>query len=567
MLPINVCYNIKVNSKKIVSSYSSNFSPSTKAVQVLINGKILAENETAKKMIERVVNTLVDIENNFNTKPKEIKSLANKFGFFLDNKYCVMSTPILTNAGRYTHKPLSACTIPPIDLMRDDMEHITKIISRMHQDGMGTGFSLDETPDPVSILKKLNHIAVAGSMSGKEDRPVGNMATLTVYHPRILDFILVKDKADDNIEEWKFNISIDCDANFFKELANNGSITLNNGEKIKAKKIFSLISKTAHNCADPGMLFLKRMDDDNPLPGLGHYTSTAPCAEVGLIKGESCQFGYINLAKFIKKTGEIDIVKLKQVTRIMTRMLDNALEISIHNYSGAVGKHVMYKKRKIGIGICGLADLLIKKNILYESLEARSLALDIITLINFESKKASHQLAKVRGSFLAMYEKTENRYLMDPSFIETKYGNLDTKYVKSKDWKKLSTKIRNTKCLRNCSTTALPPTGRSGIIVDASTGIEPVFSYTEYLNEHPEITELNKKFAQTAMDISPEGHLYMAAFVQKGVDESISKTINLTSVKTIEQIEDIYLAAWSQGLKGITIYREGSKKFQPKKLS
>jgi ribonucleoside-diphosphate reductase alpha chain len=556
-----------MGSKKVVSSYLSNFNASAKAVQILISGKILAENETPKQMIERVVNTLVDIENNFNTRPKEMKTLAKQFGFLLDNKYCVMSTPILTNAGRYTHKPLSACTIPPIDLLHDDIKHITKIISKMHRDGMGTGFSLDETPDPVLILKKLNQIAVAGSLSGKEDRPVGNMATLTVYHPKITDFILVKNHADDNNEEWKFNISINCDAGFFRELSNNGSITLTDGKKIEAKIIFDLISRTAHKCADPGLLFLERMDNDNPLPGLGHYTSTAPCAEVGLIKGESCQFGYINLAKFIKKSGEIDIKKIKQTTRIMTRMLDNALEISIHNYSGAVGKHVMYMKRKIGIGICGLADLLIKKGILYESNEARLLALDIITLINFESKKASHELAKIRGSFLAMYEPTENKHLMKPSFIERKYSNLCTKYVKSKEWMDLSDKILNTKCLRNCSTTALPPTGRSAVTIDASTGIEPVFSYQEYLVQHPEIKKNNYKFVQTAMDISSEGHLHMAAFVQRGVDESISKTINLTSTKTPKQIQNIYMAAWSLGLKGITIYREGSKKFQPKKLS
>jgi ribonucleoside-diphosphate reductase alpha chain len=554
-----------MKNKKII--YSSNFVPSERALRVLQDGKILSDGENPSHMIERVVDVLTGIESNFGTNPEEIKILAKEFGSLLDGKYCVMSTPILTNAGRYFEKPLSACTVPSLDLVYDNIGHIKEVITKMHQDGMGTGFSLDDLDDPVVTLKKLNHIAIESSLSGKEDRPVGNMATLSVYHPKILEFINAKTSADKIKEDWKFNISVDCDTEFFKHLNTDSVITLRDGTKIKAKEIFNAISQAANACADPGLVFIERMEEDNPTPGVGHYVSTAPCAEVGLTKGESCQFGYINLMKFLNKSGEINLEKLKHATHILTRILDNALEISINNYSEDTNKEVMLLKRKIGIGICGLADLFVQKGILYDSEEARTLALDLITLINFESKVASHELAKTRGSFGAMTLALENKHLEQPSFIEKKYSNLKTKHVSREDWEKLARDIRSTKFLRNVSTIALPPTGRSALVVDASTGIEPIFSIEDYLITHPMLGKNYHKLLQTAKNITPKAHLLMATFIQKGVDESISKTINLPTETTTKDIEEIYLAAWSLGLKGISIYREGSKNLQPKHLS
>lgn len=547
--------------------YNSHFTPSEHALEVLQKGKILSRGELPSHMIERVVDALTKIESKFGIDPKEITTLAKEFGLLLDEKYCVMSTPVLTNAGRYLEKPLSACTVPSIDLAHDDIDHIKKVIVKMHQDGMGTGFSLDGLIDPIATLKKLNHIAVESASSGQEDRPVGNMATLSVYNPKIFEFINSKVSADDMKEDWKFNISVDCDAEFFKQLDADGMITLRDGKQFRAREIFDAISQAANACADPGLAFLERMEEDNPTPGVGHYVSTAPCAEVGLTKGESCQFGYINLAKFLTKSGEIDLEKLKQATHILTRILDNALEVSIDNYSEDANKQVMSQKRKIGIGICGLADLFVQKGILYDSEEARTLALDLVTLINFESKKASHELAKARGSFGAMVLLVGNRHLETPSFLEKKYGHLKTKYVSPEDWQKLAKEIKNTKLLRNASTIALPPTGRSALTIDASTGVEPIFSREDYLALHPLLNEKNRHLLQTAKGITPKEHLLMAALIQKGVDESISKTINLPAETTAREIQEIYLLAWNIGLKGISIYREGSKSSQPKHLS
>src|SRR3989338_7610598 len=216
--------------------YTSHFTPSRRAIEVLQKGKILSEGETPIHMIERVVSALTEIESKFGTDPKEIEALAKEFGLLLDEKYCVMSTPVLTNAGRYLEKPLSACTVPSIDLAHDDINHIKNVIVKMHQDGMGTGFSLDGLVDPIATLKKLNHIAVESASSGKEDRLVGNMATLSVYNPKIFEFINSKVSADDMKEDWKFNISVDCDAEFFKQLDAGGMITLRDGRQFKASE-------------------------------------------------------------------------------------------------------------------------------------------------------------------------------------------------------------------------------------------------------------------------------------------------------------------------------------------
>lgn len=552
-----------------VNGYKSTFIPSHKALEVLQKGRIIADDESAQRMIERVVDTLVDVEEKFGTSQEEIDALKQEFGALLDEKFCVMSTPVLTNAGRYLDKPLSACTVPKLDFVHPDLHRIQEIVTEIHQEGMGTGFSLDETQDPVGLLAFLNQVANESATSGKEDRPVGNMATLSVYHPKILDFIQAKVSQNDGKDVvWKFNISVDCDENFFDSLAKDEDIILTDGTTIKATEIFSLLTKAAYQCADPGLIFLDKMEHDNPTPGAGKYVSTAPCAEVGLAEGESCQFGYINLGKFVSTDNTIDIEKLKKATRVMTRMLDNALEISIDNYSEVSSSQIMTAKRKIGVGICGLADLFIRQGVPYGSPEARTLALDLITLINFESKMASHELAVTRGSCGAMNLVVGNKYFDEPSFLTSKYGQLVTKYVQPDDWNKLANTIKETRLLRNVSTIALPPTGRSALVIDASTGVEPVFSRNDYhvkllMTENP---DLGISF-QTATELSPEEHLLMAASLQRGIDESISKTVNLPENVSIDIVEDLYLKARQLGLKGISIYRDTSKNTQPRKLA
>ncbi|MEI6304639.1 MAG: hypothetical protein WCP09_01315 [Candidatus Taylorbacteria bacterium] len=549
-----------------MSKYISHFKPTASGLDILISGRILAPGEKPYHMVERVVGALVGIEEHFGTNEQEMNIIAQELGSMIDDRHIVLSTPIMTNAGRYLNRPLSACTVPLLDLAHDDINHICKVITNMHEDGMGTGFCLDHLDDPVGMLRKLNDIALQSSRSGKEDRPVGNMATLRFDSAHILEFIRVKIGADQRGEAWKFNISIDCGYDFFDKIEKNDFITMSDGSRCQARYIFDEIVNAVHLCAEPGLIFIDRMEADNPTPCVGHYLTTAPCAEVGLTSGESCQFGYLNLATFIEADGKLDVDKLKKATRLITRILDNALEISIQNYTEMANRIIASKKRKIGIGVCGLADALIKSKLLYSSPEAREFAFDIITLINFESKKASYELAKNRGSFGAMSEMIGNRHIENPSFIDCRYGSLESKYVGMEEWSLLSEKIRSNKMLRNASTIALPPTGRCALVFGASAGIEPIFSKDLYKVVNPDLLSNLYQYIETANQIKPIDHLRITAALQRGVDESISKTINMVSDITREEIGELYKAAWNFGLKGITVYREGSKVMQPNKL-
>lgn len=580
-------------------TYRSDFKPSVFAEGVLRDGRIISLQETPQHMIERMVATLFSVEGKFGTSSSEIQKMADEFGTFLDDKKCVMSTPVMTNAGRYENKPLSACTVPPIDL-RGDISQIEEVINHFHFDGMGTGFSLNETDEPVRVLRFLNKVAVEGANGGNEDRPVGNMAILSANHPQILNFVPVKTDADQKGEEWKFNISVDASAEFMDAVMQKIPYVLWDGIRLNAAEVMERIARSAHVCGDPGLIFMDRMNRDNPTPGLAPYTSTAPCAEVGLAPGESCQFGYINVGKFLSgdNNRSINYSELELATRLMTRVLDNALEISIDRYFHPTSQHIMRAKRKIGVGICGLADMFIEMGIPYDSDKARQTALDIVAFINYVSKLESHELAKTRGSFGAMILPIGSRYNDEPGFLEQKYGNLETSQVTPAMWQGLGKLIRETGLLRNASTIALPPTGRSGLVIDASTGIEPVFTLVDnngevnpllysnlkekgLLNQEmldqinrsgrighiQSIPQALRNMYATALEIAPAGHLEMGAAIQHAVDESISKTINIPESSTPTDIADIYMSAYKKGLKGITVFRANSKRYQPRKLA
>jgi len=581
------------------AKYSSKLQCSEFEKQLLIKGNIIDPSESPREMIERIVETIFSVEKRYGTPFSVIKKMKEDFGNFLDEKFCVMSTPVMTNAGRYKNRPLSACTVPYLDLK--ELKGVRKIVEQLHIEGMGTGFNFDEVEDPIQTLNYLNEIAVTGSKSGKENRPVGNIAIISVNHHKILDFIYAKSGLRKDFN-WKFNISVNATDDFMIAAKKGKHYSLTNGKKINAKKVLDEIIKCASNSGDPGLIFIDRLNRDNPTPIVGNYTSTAPCGEVGLTAGESCQFGYLNLAKFVIKTNSenlIDYYNLEKAVRLMTRVLDNALDISIDNYSQPENKKVMLAKRKIGIGVCGLADMLIKLKIPYGDKKATQTCNDVISFINYYSKIESHELAKLRGSFGAMKATEGCRYNEDPGFLEKKYGSINTKTVSGLMWQKLGEKIRKTGYLRNASTIALPPTGRSGITIGASTGIEPIFSIVNYdgtinqslvddlrdygikvtKNIKKEILSLGsiknilgipekiKKLYRTAVEIPALEHLSLVAKIQEVVDESISKTINVPEDIKIDDLKEMYTTAYDLGLKGITIFRNGSRLNQPRSLS
>lgn len=565
--------------------YKSVFLPSASAVRLLRSGRIISESENPRQMVERVVETIISPEVSFGTKRVETLAFEQALGELIDKKIIVFSTPILTNAGRYPSKPLSACAMP--DMKPNRLLRTKVLVNSLHRFGMGTGFNFSKLTNPVRMLMYLNRLAVDGSRSGKEDRPVGNIAILSVYHPMIMDFIQVKNLPSNKNNTWKFNISIDIDDNFMQSYYNDSSITLQNGNLIKAKRILSEIAVAAHGCGDPGIISMERIKADNPTPGLSNYETIAPCAEVGLSPGEVCQFGYLNLSKFVSGK-KFNYPKIEQATQILTRSLDNAVEINLSALPRS--RRIMKMRRKIGIGVCGLADSLAKLEIPYDSVRGRKFACDIISLINYSSKLYSHKLAKTRGSFQGFTLGNGCLYNLENGIIENKYIQNPTATVSARMWRDLANNIRETKLLRNSTTTALPPTGRSSQIVDASAGIEPYFSIQENSQVYRRLMKiLRPKYSylatkikadnkighlceipleirmvyKTAVEINPKAHIHMAASIQRLIDESISKTINLPEQTSPDSIEQFFVFGYKAGLKSITIYRANSKQKQP----
>ncbi len=568
----------------------SRFVPSPQAEHVLRTGRIIDHDETPAQMVERVTRVLARQETAFSGQRAGAR-FAESFGAALDNKDIIMSTPIMTNAGRYAERPLTACTVPTTDFDPVSSARLREEVMSLHEQGMGTGFNLDETDDPVATLRFLNEVAVESADSGREDRPVGNMAVLSVRHPKVYEFVSAKVDAPSSGTDWKFNISINVDDAFMEAVGEQWSVTLWDGRQVDARHLFDRICAVAAVCADPGLVFLDRMNTRNPLPGMGPYTTTAPCAEVGLIAGETCQFGYLNIGTFVSSdvSGRplVDFHRLEHTSQLMARALDNCLEISHARLAGTPAQRVLAQKRKIGIGLCGLADALSIVGLPYDSESARTLMEDVLSFVNFTSKEASIRLAEHRGPFGAMKTMViGNRHRETPGHIERLYGNLESGTVSPDEWCRLSRHVASTGMLRHVSTIALPPTGRSALIIDASTGIEPHFdtfsasdevlaslsriirlTYGESIHTDPAgQSQLVRDILTSASDIGTGGHIGMAAALQRYTDEAISKTINVPAGSTASDVREVYCAGYKAGMSGVTVYVDGTHTVQPKKL-
>lgn len=567
------------------------------AIQILKNGNILQEGETTDEMTLRVLNAVFDIEKIFNTASKEIDYLKSEFAGYLADKLVILGSPTLTNAGRNHQAALSSCVAIPVDL-RDPLEQIKPLIEQYYFQNMGSGFNFSKLNDPSQMVRLLNQHAADETTAKKYDRYIGNMGNLDIDHPNVLEFIGLKSR-ENGIRH--FNLSVNVNEIFMNTLFKDEPFTLKSGSKIKPKEIWSSIVKSAWQCGDPGILFLDRFNEDNPTPHLGDFTTTAPCAEVGLAPGESCVFGYINLGQFHRITKEgfsfFDFDLLERVVPSTTRVLDNCLEASLDYYPSTESKMVMGGKRKIGVGVCGFADLLVKMGIPYASDEAVRLLQDILTTISFTSKKESFKLAKQRGSFSGYFL---SRYVTEPNFLSKKYMKIAGSRIHIDDWRHLENEIKSHNSLRNATTTALPPSGRSALIVDASTSIEPHFSlkglsgeihasiiqYVKFIIKNPieasrilehisrsgscrgiELPSNISTVVKPAIEISPEEQLRIVASTVNCIDEGASKTVNLPYNATHEDVSKIFIMAWNLGLKAISIYRDGSHLSQPERLS
>lgn len=588
----------------------SKFEPKTPLAARILKTGILAESEKPAQMVERMVKAIYSVESRWGTPLSESQAHMDKLTSYLDGGYAVMGSPVMTNAGK-NNEPLTSCYVPSAAL-RSDLKEIKKEAYNAGAAGMGAGFDFSDVEDPTEALKRLNQFTIESQADYTHGRSIGNMATISVRHPKLLEFIQIKDSSER--AEWRFNLSVNVDDAFMQAVVDNADIELADGQKTNAKALYDTMIRSAWRTGEPGLIFMDRLNQDNPTPKVGMYTSVAPCAEVGLAPGETCQFGYVNVGKCVtyddSGKASLDINLVGDIAATMTRTLDDAVEYNIDHALTPESAAIARLKRKIGIGMYGLADLLARMELKYDSPEARQVAQDVMAVINFSSKVASVELAKTRGSFGAMNDpEYGSAYDEEPSYLVRKYAGHDTTYIHPGDWMRLNEIVQNEaagpgrKLLRNASTTALPPTGKSAVIGDGSYSIEPYFShfigYGDEERMNPVIADVVDRTVpdndtynrvingiyrdrrmlkgevpdhiadafDTALELSIAGHLDMVVALQQFNDEAISKTINLRHDCLPEDVGLVYIEAWKRGLKGVTIYRDQSRTAQPQKLS
>ncbi|WP_081901925.1 hypothetical protein [Lentzea aerocolonigenes] len=522
---------------------------------------ILAPDGSSADLLAGLIARLAGAEQALGEAAHDADDALTDFYDFTRRGLCTLGSPLLTNiaAGRQALGSCSAVPLKVRSLVAADLD----LAEAYYNLNMGSGYDLSDAEDPCALLQRLNQHAARVQNSGSCERYVGNIAHISVHHPQVLDFIAVKTGRDDLVH---FNISVDVTDDFTAALAAGSSIRMTDGSRRGAQEIWDALVACAWSCGDPGLISLKRYNAGNALSEVAPYVTTAPCAEVGLSPGETCVFGYVNVAACLSAgpNPKVNLDLVGKVAACLTRMLDDAVEASVKALPVPASAAVMASKRKIGIGLCGLADALLWMGLDYASPESLQVVADVLATINFCSKEASLRLARRRGPF-ARFD--DSRYRHDPGFL-ARFGEIPT-VIDQVAWHRLASHAARAG-LRNVMTTALPPSGRSALLLGVNPSIEPFLTLHDGADwvlplrvmigaNLVRADECWGSLFRTATEISSDEHLNLLRIAVRLVDDGVSKTINLPQSATLEDVCHIFRQAWDAGLKAISVYRAGSR--------
>jgi ribonucleoside-diphosphate reductase alpha chain len=559
--------------------------------------------ESAESMFWRVARTIAAVDESHGASGGAVDQLAREFYRLMTQRYFEPNSPTLMNAGRPLGQ-LSACFVLPVEDAlsngKDGIYDTLRAMALVHQSGGGTGFAFSRlrpsndvvkstmgvASGPVSFMKLYDASTEVVKQGGT--RRGANMGILRVDHPDIREFITCK---SDVTQVTNFNISVAITDAFMEAVKAGARYELKSprtGEVVgteEANEIFDLIIRGAWATGEPGVFFIDEANRHNPVPKLGSYEATNPCGEQPLLPYDVCNLGSVNVGRFVKAGApadaapaeKIDWDEFRSVVHLATHFLDNVIDAN--NYPlpeiDALAKQI----RRIGLGIMGWADLLVRVGVPYDSEAAIALARTVMGFVDEESKVASEKLAESRGTF--------------PAWAESIWGPDETAARIDGE------RVRPERRLRNSNITTVAPTGTISIFADCSGGIEPLFAVAFMRNQAgsmmPDVNQdfvriakeqdwysdaLMERIAEeghihfdevpadvqrlfvTSHDVTPPWHMRMQAAFQEFTDSAISKTCNFPNEAREEDVREIYLQAYALKAKGVTVYRDGCRPMQ-----
>ena len=549
--------------------------------------------EQPEEMFWRVATVVAEADRRYGASDGDVRAQAEAFYALMTQRRFEPNSPTLMNAGRPLGQ-LSACFVLPVeDSLSNGSNGIYDTLRSMaliHQSGGGTGFGFSRlrgkgsmvrsttgvASGPVSFMKLYDASTDAVKQGGT--RRGANMGILRVDHPDIMDFIACK---EDLTQIVNFNISVGVTRKFMdavKADAHYDLIEPSNKQvagQLRARDVWDRMILGAWRTGEPGVFFVDEANRYNPVPHLGAYEATNPCGEQPLLPYDVCNLGSVNVGYYVNADGVMDWEAFGADIRLSTHFLDNIIDVN--KYPLPEIDSLSKRIRRIGLGVMGFADMLVRMGIPYDSAEGVEMGRRVMEFLDVESKRESEQLAGERGAF--------------PEWARSIWGPDETC---ARD--EHGARVRPLQLLRNCNVTTVAPTGTISIIAGCSSGLEPLFAvafmrnqagvrmpdvnedfvaiakregwYSDELMEriatagHTKFGEVPDKWQRvftTANNILPEWHIRMQAAFQQHCDSAISKTTNFAYTATIEDVRAIYELAYDMQCKGVTVYRDGSR--------